>query len=214
MTFKSDIQIIYNLEFKSDSTRNIKNNEILGLYIGDKQSIFQAEKKYKLDSIIENQKVLILPNRPMFRVNSVIFKDLKKSEVIFTEEVDKIVFGYEEPIQMKWELLNDKKTILTYNCHNARTSFRGRNYTVWYTKDIAIPDGPYKFAGLPGLILEVYDDQENFHYKLLQIIRRPQEILYNKAIHFTDRKKIIESKINYAQKNSKEVVHFNPIEKN
>jgi GLPGLI family protein len=211
--FKSNIQIIYSLDFVSDSTRHIKNNEIMCLYLGDNQSIFQTEKKYKVDSIVASQKVTILPSTPLFRVNHTVFKDLKRSNLTFIETVDKIVFGYEEPLNMKWKLSNDKKTILTYDCYKAETTFRGRNYTVWYTRDIVIPDGPYKFAGLPGLILEVYDDKENFHYKLLQIINQPKEILYDKNIYMTDRKKLLESKIIHAQKNSKTEIKFNPIEK-
>ncbi|KFF28963.1 hypothetical protein IQ37_08265 [Chryseobacterium piperi] len=213
ISFKSDIQIIYDLEFRSDSTQAVKSNETLCLYIGEKRSVFQAEKKYKVDSIVASQKVTILPSKPMFRVNNVIFKNLKKSQLTFSEAIDKIVFGYEEPLDMKWKLGTDKKTILTYECYKAETTFRGRNYTVWYTKDIAIPDGPYKFAGLPGLILEVYDDKDNFHYKLLQIINRPKEILYNTNIRLVDRKKLLESKISHAQKDLKTVIRFNPIEK-
>lgn len=212
--FTSTIQIVYGLDFKSDSTQAKKNNEIVCLYIGDNQSVFQDEKRYKVDSIIASQKYTQLPSKPMFKVNHVIFKDFKKSEIIFSEMVDKVVFGYKEPLnQMKWKLGTEKKNILTYECYKAETTFRGRQYTAWYTKTIPISDGPYKFAGLPGLILEVYDDKDHFHYKLLQIINKPKKIVYNSDIHFTDRKKLLESKMSNIQRNSKVEIKFNPMER-
>lgn len=212
--FTSTTQIVYGLDFKSDSTQAKKISEIVCLYIGNKQSVFQDEKRYKVDSIIASQKYTQLPSKPMFRVNHVIFKDFKKSEITFSEMVDKIIFGYKEPLnQMKWKLGIEKKHILTYECYKAETTFRGRHYIAWYAKDIPISDGPYKFAGLPGLILEVYDDKDNFHYKLLQITNRSKGIVYNTNINFIERKKLLESKMGNIQKNSKVEIKFNPMEK-
>ena len=69
-------------------------------------------------------------------------------------------FAVQEPLpKMKWELLNEKKIIGEYHCKKASVEFRGRTYYAWYTMEIPISLGPWKFNGLPGLILEV-DDQK------------------------------------------------------
>lgn len=62
-----------------------------------------------------------------------------------------------------WEILKDTKKIGNFVCQKATTSFRGRNYTAWFTKEIPVPFGPWKFNGLNGLILEVYDTDKVFH---------------------------------------------------
>jgi GLPGLI family protein len=72
-------------------------------------------------------------------------------------------FAVQEPLpKMKWKLLNEKKIIGEYNCKKASVEFRGRTYYAWYTIEIPISLGPWKFNGLPGLILEV-DDQKGIY---------------------------------------------------
>jgi hypothetical protein len=41
--------------------------------------------------------------------------------------------------------------------------FKGREYIVWYAPSIAYAEGPWKLGGLPGLILEAYDKEDNWH---------------------------------------------------
>ena len=65
----------------------------------------------------------------------------------------------------KWELeSNEEKKIGDYICKKATTTFRGRNYIAWYTLDFTTYFGPWKFNGLPGLIMEVYDETNRYHW--------------------------------------------------
>lgn len=62
---------------------------------------------------------------------------------------------YSEPRGgMEWEIGDSTKNILGYECVIATSEFRGRRWTVWFTPDIPIDNGPWKLCGLPGLILE------------------------------------------------------------
>ncbi|MDR3340725.1 MAG: GLPGLI family protein [Candidatus Symbiothrix sp.] len=58
-----------------------------------------------------------------------------------------------------WEISPDTATIFDYSCQKATTRFRGRNYEAWFTLEVPINDGPWKFYGLPGLIVKIKDSQ-------------------------------------------------------
>lgn len=63
-------------------------------------------------------------------------------------------FSYDElPEKWEWEILDSTKSVLDYECTGATTIFHGRRWTVWFTPEIPVSNGPWKFDGLPGLIL-------------------------------------------------------------
>jgi GLPGLI family protein len=68
-----------------------------------------------------------------------------------------------------WELREDTLTITGYSCQKAECIFRGRNYTAWFASDIPINNGPWKFGGLPGLILKVYDNDKYYVFECISI---------------------------------------------
>lgn len=67
--------------------------------------------------------------------------------------------NYPEP---DWIISGEKKNIAGYSCVKATANYRGRTWIAWFTPDLAIPYGPWKLQGLPGLILEAYDKNEMF----------------------------------------------------
>ena len=79
----------------------------------------------------------------------------------------------------EWTLIDESKIIMDYKAHKAETTFRGRSYTAWYAPDINIDAGPWKFNGLPGLILEVTDSENGVQFLLssLEIPHETEELL-------------------------------------
>jgi GLPGLI family protein len=69
----------------------------------------------------------------------------------------------------EWKLLEGDSIVCKYSCHKAVTTFRGRTWTVWYTLDLPYSDGPWKFCGLPGLVLHAYDSDGYFRFNCIGI---------------------------------------------
>lgn len=97
------------------------------------------------------------------------FKNKIKSE---TETQDRIFgdcYSYNEPmISQDWQIHEDTDTICGYLCQKATTCFRGRHWTAWFC-NLPIDDGPWKFHGLPGLILQIEDKSRHHVFKAISV---------------------------------------------
>ncbi len=90
--------------------------------------------------------------------------------------IDIFRYHYKEPIpQFDWELLDRDSVVCNYTCKKARTTFRGRTWTVWYTLDLPYSDGPWKLGGLPGLILKAEESEGDFAFVAYKIAQVQQE---------------------------------------
>lgn len=58
----------------------------------------------------------------------------------------------------------------------AETDYHGRHWTVWFTPEIPLQDGPWKLCGLPGLILEATDSTDQHSFIATGIENSNQEI--------------------------------------
>ena len=70
---------------------------------------------------------------------------------------------------MQWSLTGEAEQVGDYQCQKAVTSFGGREWTAWFCPDIPVDGGPYKFRGLPGLILKVEDSEKHFSWTMTGI---------------------------------------------
>lgn len=90
-----------------------------------------------------------------------------KSEVLFTYNLLKNNYLVEDKLpKTDWVLTSEKRVIEDLICYKATTTFRGRNWTAWYSPDIPIMYGPWKFYGLPGIIVEIKEDTNRFAFVL------------------------------------------------
>ena len=64
----------------------------------------------------------------------------------------------------------------------ATADFRGRRWTAWFATDIPVSDGPWKLGGLPGLILEAYDEGQQHVFTAVGLERVKDElIIFNRS---------------------------------
>jgi len=75
---------------------------------------------------------------------------------------------------MVWTYSSETKRIDKYLCKGATTEFRGRKYLAWYTDDIPVPHGPWKFSGLPGAMVEVHSVDLGHSFTLSKVATLPE----------------------------------------
>jgi GLPGLI family protein len=95
-----------------------------------------------------------------------VVKNIDRAEILFgiTSFSGKEVLFRDSLFPMVWNLEKDDKMIDSFQCFKATTYFKGRNYIAWYCPKIPLPDGPWKLGGLPGLILEAYDENKDLYF--------------------------------------------------
>lgn len=104
--------------------------------------------------------------------NPVFYKDTKTNHFQYNGNIGYRIFLVDDLAPLiKWSISEEIKEILGHRCQKASGEFRGRNFTVYFAKDIPVADGPWKLTGLPGLILEAFSDDviASFHITASEI---------------------------------------------
>lgn len=100
---------------------------------------------------------------------------------IYNSYVDNIRYDQNIDQMYSWQMVEETDTILGYMCQKASITYAGRDYTAWFTTEIPINDGPWKFWGLPGLILKVVDKEELFEWVAIGLENIDGDIVMNKG---------------------------------
>lgn len=173
-------RFFYELTFKPKKDSAKLDKVITILDITDKnRSVYQDYTVIAQDSIMKIEMEAIKKSG-MMRDFSKSLKTPKISAKIYktypgmkVQYVDKIAngftpttIGYSEDLKFNWNILGDKQKIGEYNTQKATTEFGGRKWTAWFTTDIPFQDGPYKFYGLPGLIVKIEDENKDYSWVL------------------------------------------------
>ncbi|MBD5309844.1 MAG: GLPGLI family protein, partial [Bacteroides sp.] len=110
---------------------------------------------------------------------------------------------YDEPFsEIDWLIVEDStKTILDYQCIMATTDYHSRKWTVWFTPEIPMQDGPWKFCGLPGLIMEASESsgQHSFTATGIEISTQPIFPIFNTEYEKMDRKEMLRALRHYRE---------------
>lgn len=110
---------------------------------------------------------------------------------------------YEEPFsEIEWVINEDStKTVLGYQCVMASTDYHGREWTVWFTPEIPLQDGPWKFCGLQGLVLEASEPSGQHRFSITGIESSSQTIypIFSSEYEKMDRKDMLRAERHYRE---------------
>lgn len=160
------IRVTYQMKYKPDSTQITTKENTMFLDIYDTNSSrFYAENLYKSDSIRNSG---ANPQSFSINFNNAVVKNNNSLKKYYRLLVDVYEVTTEIP-QLGWKITSEKKRIGEYECQQATLKYKNRQWTAWFTQDIPISEGPSFFKGLPGLVVWVYDNKENYAFFLKQL---------------------------------------------
>lgn len=126
--------------------------------------------------------------------NDVLYKNIREKR--YSDKVDlmgKLFLVQDSLTTYDWQMTGETKNIGNYTCYKAiyerevdnvemsmvdgemkeTTKKETRVTTAWYTLDVPVSNGPGQYGGLPGLILEINDD--NLTIVCTEIVLNPSE---------------------------------------
>lgn len=122
-------------------------------FVADSTQKADIERQIQMNPGSINIKKTEKPGQITFKVT----KDYPDFKTYLFRKISSDQYKIAEDSKPEWKISNEKQKIGEYNTQKATTSFGGREWTAWFTQEIPFQDGPYKFYGLPGLIVKIED---------------------------------------------------------
>lgn len=171
----------YRFTYAKDTLKpDVRKEDRMVLLLGRQASRFHSYRTFLADSIMQVD-INAGVNTAQMLANVEKYKG-GESEIIYKYDgkvvvTDKIFRDYfkveEEQPAFDWVIAeengNERAEVLGYSCRKATCTFRGRDYVAWFTPDMPISNGPWKFAGLPGLILKIADTRNHYEWEMVGI---------------------------------------------
>lgn len=164
MFFSQNNRFIYEVKYKKDSTSKDITRENYYLDITKEDIAYYNRLNYIRDSIFTATE-----RSPINRLTSFLIKQNNSNVYQNYEYIGDVNFyKINEKAEQNWKISDSIKTFEGHRVQKAVTAFGGRSWAAWFSKDIPVSYGPYKFNGLPGLIMELYDSKKNYYFKIIK----------------------------------------------
>ena len=177
----SKYEITYSMKFKYSKNDKKYHSDTRIMQIGKRFVKDYSEMQYHYDSLAtENfRKGKTTPSMPdHFFPYEVCNNIAEKVATVNYRTFYSFTFCYKTPKKPQvWQLVADTSiTVLGHHCNMAKVNYAGRTYTAWYAMDIPLHYGPYKFAGLPGLIMKIEDADKKYVWIVTGIVNKQRPI--------------------------------------
>lgn len=159
-------RFVYEMMIKKDSTSEKvdKSNMILDINGNDVQFYeFKAIEIDSLNSLDENSVYTI--SSPFARLKRKLSSEVNSNYFLVGGDY----FYFESSDKILWKILPDLKEKNKMKLQKATAAFGGRTWVAWFDGSQPFSEGPYKFNGLPGLVVEVEDSKKVFKFELIDI---------------------------------------------
>jgi len=177
---KALARVRYSFVHVRDTTAKDKpHRENMLLVIGKNASVYTSYDKLNRDLEMQRQIQEQLKNQAGSGQMSI---KLERKSTTILSEIDYFYFANEHKLitkerlfnnylieedapRINWKITKDTTSFSGIKCQKATAYFKGRNWIAWYATDLPFQSGPWKLNGLPGLIVEAYDDKKEVQFQ-------------------------------------------------
>ncbi len=196
MIDRAHMKCLYRYVYTFDTLKNELRDDLLILQIGKEVSKCYSYYTFQSDSLQRTpdgakvwselfqqaiEKDGIDGDFPHVRMSTYVYKNYPTGQMTITDRISLQGYRYADSLHAQtWTMGDSTREVLGYTCQQATADFRGRHWTAWFATDIPVSDGPWKLGGLPGLILEAYDEGQQHVFTAVGLERVADEpIIFN-----------------------------------
>ena len=193
---RAHMKCLYRYVYTFDTLKNELRDDLLILQIGKEVSKCYSYYTFQSDSLQRTpdgakvwselfrratEKDGIYGDFPHVRMSTYVYKNYPKGQMTITDRISSQGYRYVDSLHAQiWTMGDSTREVLGYTCQQATADFRGRHWTAWFATDIPVSDGPWKLGGLPGLILEAYDEGQQHVFTAVGLERvKDEPIIFN-----------------------------------
>ena len=196
---RAHMKCLYRYVYLNDTLTGKTKDDLLILQIGTRISKCFSHYSNQVDSLsaLPNGDMIIgkmiddamnsgefmRGNYPHKRMKAYIYKNYPEGRITVTDGLILQDYRYVDSLHTQtWTMGDSTREVLGYTCQQATADFRGRRWTTWFATDIPVSDGPWKLGGLPGLILEAYDEGQQHVFTAVGLERvKDEPIIFNRS---------------------------------
>ena len=193
---RAHMKCLYRYVYTFDTLKNELRDDLLILQIGKEVSKCYSYYTFQCDSLRRTpdgakvwselfrraiEKDGIYGDFPHVRMSTYVYKNYPTGQMTITDRISSQGYRYADSLHAQtWTMGDSTREVLGYTCQQATADFRGRRWTAWFATDIPVSDGPWKLGGLPGLILEAYDEGKQHVFTAVGLERvKDEPIIFN-----------------------------------
>lgn len=139
-TNNTNFEIVYNASYKPILDLSNYKEFNFTVTTDGLNSLGQWSNRMKLDSIskfgeIQNEDVSKFKDYDNYSIET------SANSLRYYETIGGETYTYKEEIPTNWAFIEENKVIKGYDCQKATIIYGGRNWTVWFTKEIPLNAG-------------------------------------------------------------------------
>ena len=159
----SDLSVSYTMIYKNHLTSKSTQTANTTLIVKNQESLFTFEGMMNFNQI-QKERALTMADLLTNKVPVHFLIKSKGDQVEHFETIGSDSYSFKEKVNHSWKLIDRDTLIHGFVCKKAILNYAGREWNAWYAPEIPVSVGPYKFHGLPGLIMAINDREHVFSF--------------------------------------------------
>lgn len=217
----SDLEVRYYMKYIPDSLKRsnfVEVNDMI-LLLNSKESTYYSEDTknyydflYKGISTMSNGKITLPSLPPLPKVKGTVYR--KDSKILVTIPVGQYLYEFEEP-NLEWKLLNEENIVNGISCKLATAiTDTGDTFFAWYSSSYPFSEGPFRFKGLPGLVIKVWNKTNTIELSTTSIKKLSlpiEKFNLNRIIKLKSKEQFLQARTAYNNEPNSQDKMFNNI---